>query len=299
MKCLCVFFLLLIPSFLFCQSLVNPNQIWTYYQVGEAPPGFPEPHLYNYTQAYGLGDTATLSGALYHNLLLAASYNQYMDSISWLWEATDTWLREDSLNRVYLKQDSSDEILLYDFNLEVNDTFYNAIHDCPMILEEKDSVMLLSGEMRERFIFQEHNQRSIIWIEGIGDIFTFYPECNISSVGDAQLLCVFDGDLVIYNFEGIILDPSLYVCYIIPVNAEEQFEFSWKIYPNPAKEKLYIELENQLIESELSILDITGRQLYKTLTMNQDRLELDIAQFQAGIYYIQMQDRVFRFVKIE
>lgn len=65
------------------------------------------------------------------------------------------------------------EIIAYDFNLEVGDTFIRADprrkSKCPMVLRSIDSVMLDNGEYRKRYNFKDscYGQYTY-WIEGIG-----------------------------------------------------------------------------------------------------------------------------------
>jgi len=93
------------------------------------------------------------------------------------------FLRQDS-NRVYMRIDSTDK-LIYDFNLNLNDTFTFVTNEFPVGI---DSFMLkvvgvdyvlINNTKRKRIIFDElaycrkYRQQlsNIVWIEGVGDYF--------------------------------------------------------------------------------------------------------------------------------
>lgn len=72
---------------------------------------------------------------------------------------------------------------------------------------------------------------------------------------------------------------------------------NFKLYPIPAKEKLYVEAENAIFDT-FEIYDLAGRKL-KTASCSTsvNRLELDVSNIAAGIYFIEIRGERLNFVK--
>ncbi len=68
---------------------------------------------------------------------------------------------------------------------------------------------------------------------------------------------------------------------------EANFE-TVKVYPNPVKDMLYLQLPSTFETSQMTIFDVTGKLiLQKTLTMSQENI--DIASFASGLYILNLQ----------
>ena len=69
-----------------------------------------------------------------------------------------------------------------------------------------------------------------------------------------------------------------------PGDGIEELTSSLLLYPNPVKDKLYIETEDEV--EEVVVYDIYGRlQDYKT-TRLQDNLVIDVSNFKSGVYFV-------------
>lgn len=61
-----------------------------------------------------------------------------------------------------------------------------------------------------------------------------------------------------------------------------------RIYPNPVTDKLYIETNNDNQDTNVSIVELSGKVLYsKTFTGNTSRIEIDFSNFRHGSYIVQ------------
>jgi hypothetical protein len=59
------------------------------------------------------------------------------------------------------------------------------------------------------------------------------------------------------------------------------------IYPNPVKDKLFIETGNKMSKTEVSILDLSGRMITtKIFTSETSRMEIDFSNFKNGSYIV-------------
>lgn len=70
------------------------------------------------------------------------------------------------------------------------------------------------------------------------------------------------------------------------VSVSELTEDEVSIYPNPANDKIYVEIPNNN-KSQLSIVDITGQELYSS-PINSKKSEIDLRSFAKGIYFVKI-----------
>ena len=102
----------------------------------------------------------------------------------------------------------------------------------------------------------------------------------------------------IYNYSGIKIDTlpvgfspevaSMYYYSITSLIEQNQKEISFKTYPNPVSDMLFIEMEPGNNPMKLKIVDITGKVVREAQSMEQ-KSYLDISELSAGIYVIQVQ----------
>jgi hypothetical protein len=79
------------------------------------------------------------------------------------------------------------------------------------------------------------------------------------------------------------------------VTANETFEYEseWKVYPNPAADKVYIDLKSDYINNfELELFNTNGQAVKKLkpeqLPGESNRLVLDVTGLENGIYYLRV-----------
>ncbi len=83
---------------------------------------------------------------------------------------------------------------------------------------------------------------------------------------------------------------------------ENSFASAINIFPNPATDKLTINLGGNNEKIEVTIADITGKIIYKTVGTNPDsyrdeKIEVNTSDFAAGIYVVQIQSAEFTAMK--
>lgn len=72
---------------------------------------------------------------------------------------------------------------------------------------------------------------------------------------------------------------------------------SLKIYPNPAKDVIYIDFLNFNKENiQLSIYDIFGKTIYQNNILNKNNISLNTSQFTKGIYFIKINSNSYHSV---
>jgi len=82
---------------------------------------------------------------------------------------------------------------------------------------------------------------------------------------------------------------------------EMENDLSIEVYPNPASDLLYVELDRGDHDIELKILDMAGKQIKSISTNNSELIEINIAELSSGIYLLVMSHAtnagVIKFIK--
>ncbi len=190
-------------------------------------------------------------------------------------------------NQVYvLPQDSTNEFLLYDFNLKVGDTFkpnnwgFGGTGNIELTVTSIDSIFTNDMLWRKYFnLYDNLTGRSTAWIEGIGDTdWPFlYPSYFGSVSGGFLFGCHEQNGRLIYPNE------STSTSCINSTHEQNDATFNLRMSPNPVYDFLYIDLE-PCNSCELIVIDGNGRKTIsnKFFTGNT----IDVSDFTSGLYTI-------------
>lgn len=185
------------------------------------------------------------------------------------------------------------EYILYDFNLEVGDTFYLGLSELYSTVYDIDSVQLNNGEWRRRILLTEVTSYICYlmeWVEGAGNLngHPFYN--NVISCLDH-----------FPNFSCYhVNQDTLYGDCTPTVSSNEVKEIQkLKLYPNPVHQELIIDNDLQLGKLRYSIYSNSGKKIIDnelmTNRINTDKLSL-------GVYFLQIYGDEFvyysKFIKI-
>jgi len=196
-----------------------------------------------------------------------------LDGTSYMNFGLNTFMREDTnLRKVYLYDAgfSDNECLLYDFSLEVGENLENCNFSVP--IEEKDTVALLNGELRNRFHYTTNGEE--FYVEGIGSRDGFRTLSDPIGPPNYDLMCVKKDGVEIYGAR---------CSEVVSLTEIQLNELLINIFPNPSQSYFSIdsEYEIELIE----ILDGSGR-LVKEFSKSAQTYEVsDLSQ---GIYLIRL-----------
>lgn len=200
------------------------------------------------------------------------------DSLSENWYLTSSYLRQDSAKRVFIVQFDGDEVLLYDFSLEINDTFL-AEGFCTMIVNDIDSVILNNGEVRKRLklsIMDFPDWGEEYWIDGIGSNYGLLSHFEFCATDYAE------GLLCFYSNSELLYPDSPFSCFITPTKEAEPGNL--KVYPNPVQDILFIE-KNESTFKEYIIYDITGKVILNGTIENINE-GINLSNIQRGFYVL-------------
>lgn len=279
-----LFFLLFSTSCLFSQNIVKEGYVWNYLD----PPGIGGP---NYsTISIMFSDTVEIDDFIYQKMWY--TYDSLDMNVSWA--DSYRYFREDGNGKVLEYNPNGEEIVWYDFNLELGDQF--TIPEIDLGGEniyyyevvEIDSIQILNGEFKKRYQFDTYEINFFFddtfnitnewyidqWIEDIGSNYHVF-KYNYAQVIDGnppRFLCYSDESLLLYS------NPEYEGCYLSEVSSVKPKSFV--IYPNPANNILSI--ESDFLISEVNIYDSKGK-----LVLSKKEKNIIIEGLSSGFYTVQ------------
>ncbi|MDL2239654.1 cadherin-like beta sandwich domain-containing protein, partial [Bacteroidales bacterium OttesenSCG-928-L14] len=99
-----------------------------------------------------------------------------------------------------------------------------------------------------------------------------------------------------YTFTNITSDHTIEVQFAPTVGIDDIKEIEVKIYPNPAAEYVVIESEKEI--NKVTIYNSTGKKVYETKNVGMNKLRLEINSYNRGIYYIDIDGRIEKMMKM-
>lgn len=261
----------MVETIIFSQTLVQDNKIWNVVNciaLGGC-----------YTESFTVNEDTIIDQINYKKLLRTT------DTTLTNWNYYGA-LREVD-NKVFLYYpNSSAEILLYDFNLSVGDTFSSFYYDCPieLVLQDIDTITLLNGEQREKYIFHNNEQ----WIKGIGSLNGLIYVGVYWCIADLyyELSCCFE------NGEQIFQSDNYESCFVISVGInEKKNHVKHKVYPNPFSNSTILRFD--YLESQNYVLHIINQhgQIIQTINnVTSGEIEINKGRMNKGVYYYRLEN---------
>lgn len=267
MKSLSLFILLISGISLVGQTCIplDSGTVWHNRHVQlQIPPG----NTVNNDQIFSLSNLdTTINGVTYRRLYDNLLGTRYYGG-----------LRADSLKAWILPRDSANEILAYDFSLEVGDTVRNlyaapftGIQHLYQIVTRKDSV-IINGTWRTRI---ELDSFYYEWIYGIGSTTGMFWNAPRATIDNGYgLLCMSIRDTALYPQ----YDPQ--GCnFGIDISEGDMSEL--RFYPNPASDEIVIEGNRNI--DRVQIFSMQGRSILEQAT---DEGMFSVADIPPGTYFI-------------
>jgi len=182
--------------------------------------------------------------------------------------------------------DTSSEILLYDFNVNIGDRLncdgeLMANFYC-LIVESIDTISI-GNTLRKRISFESSITK---WIEGIGSVqgLLFAGE-PIATKGQPT------GDLICFklNDEILFFNESYDEC--MPVGVTENVLLNNAlIYPNPTNDEINIEIPENFISQRISLFDVYGR-MVRSESISRKKYVVNLNNLPTGIYVVRIQGK--------
>ncbi|NBW71859.1 MAG: T9SS C-terminal target domain-containing protein [Flavobacteriia bacterium] len=193
--------------------------------------------------------------------------------------------RNDSTNKLvyYIPEFTSNETVLYDFNLSIGDTVppsplnYNG--NFINIVTDIDTVFL-GGVYRKRFKLDSCFLEQLYYIEGIGSTYGLLSPTMCPFEAFYNLQCFTNNSLPVYP-------NSTTSCSSVTANLESLETNQFSISPNPTSGALFI--TTNLLAYDISIFNSIG-QLIQKKSIHSNSTFLDISNLPAGALLIQFSD---------
>ncbi len=248
------------------QKLVQEGNQWNVYY----PPTF-EPSFH--TSLIGIMNDTIIDSIVYNKLGIKQSINNEEFVFN------NSYMREDSTKKVYLKNGNQEEFVLYDFSLDTGDTISFDSY-CSLVVTEIDSIALNNGEKRKRMKLDGINTpyESTFWIEGIGSVLGV----------DSHIInfCAFDAPAVLlcfYSDDELLYPESPPSCYLTDVN-ELIVDPNITIYPNPFDDQITF-TDTERIFDNYYIYDTQGKLVLEG-NVESDLTEIHTKKLKGGVYYL-------------
>ncbi len=214
-------------------------------------------------------------------------------------------LREYNKKIFIVPKDSLNEYLLYDFNINLNDTiehvsytglavenseiYIDKYNNYKSVVIQIDSIQI-DNDYRKRF-----KMKSLIntftydeyWIEGIGSTYGL-PFTGFRLIPDYpiyNLLCFHKDNNLIYQSSN---NQNCFEKLFLNVNENLNTNFDLKIFPNPFSEFFEIINENNMSEYQILLFSNEGKIIWKSTFNNEKRLVFNNINLQSGIYYLKL-----------
>jgi len=156
------------------------------------------------------------------------------------------------------------------------------------IFQNVDSVIEAYEE--NNFIMEGCFNNYTLTSSPVGDTLTFRIENNFSPYSSSSYWQYF----VDTNCVATLIKKSVGVC---PAVGIKEINNDVRIYPNPVKNYLFIDLENSSNIS-YSIFNVLGEKvLDKTYNSLQNIFQINVSNLEKGIYFIQLNNSIAKFVK--
>lgn len=191
-------------------------------------------------------------------------------------------LREDiNEQKVYLLN-GDEEVLLYDFSLEINDqATVHGLGDLHTITVTDVTTTIVDGTARKKIKFSNDGPGGE-WIEGIGSLFGV-SDAALSWVSDYSpaVTCFYKGNALAWDNPDVNgVDCSL------TLGIEDPEDFALNIFPNPAQDLITIVLpaEFESAGSTINVYDPAGNLVLSNTGRNR---QINIESLAQGTYLIE------------
>ena len=238
------------------------------------------------------GDT-TINSILYKKIYISSVLYGFPSPHMTIINELNEFAREDTLGKKIFSRYPSDttETLIFDFNLNVGDTFTNCGQSFPQnkaIVDSLSTIVIADGSVRKIIHFSPINfyvgAGSLYFIEGIGSTQGFLSPFQDDFESNESLNCVKLNDTTLYSggqgYWGLGSCIFNLTTAVKEINTDYSF---FKIYPNPNNgEQVSIVGDNI---KTIDILNLQG-QLIKTIEASTNEVLINLENQAKGIYFV-------------
>jgi hypothetical protein len=202
-------------------------------------------------------------------------------------------IRENENKQVFVASyHNQQEFLLYDFSLTEGDSILaesNGEYDLYFNVTDVDTIDY-NGVERRKITLQFYNYAWVTWIEGIGNIEGLLMDWRsytmaMDPMPNVRLRCYEYNEECLYS--DFSFNESIYDCYTPLYTGLEENETQNNIllYPNPAKEMLYINTSIPI--KQMTICNLLGQEIQKYNNLEKTS-SIDISGLKEGVYFVKI-----------
>ena len=271
------------------------DAIWNYLVTGSMVPP------YEWLVIDSLGQEITIDNKQYIEVYKAAHGNSYVIGA----------IREDTIQKKVYFHNFMNEIILYDFTIEVGDTIHYTTNlyytlDYYKVVEAIDST-LINGQYRKTwFLTNSYLIMPDIWIEGIGSVYRYgllYPN-DPDIVLDASTPyfgCFKDGTITYLDSNNCCSGECPCSIWLVNTSELDTKADDISIFPNPAQNKLTLDFGSDNPPYDYCDLYTFNALLIQKFEIKSRKIEINISSLDDGIYFIKLTGQnnstVKRFIK--
>ncbi len=271
------------------KSLLDTTKQWNTF-VGYGFPGV------SYTMVNRIGEDTIVNNLTYKKVYTSEYWWDDTSLSNW---TCNNLIREDS-NIVYLysvgQDNVFDEVVIYNFNLSVGDSFsapivskgrfYGSYLSSNLIVDSIDYIEIDNTELK-RIVF---NIPTYEWIEGIGSKQGFLESNNPNQDPTTYLLCAYQ------NQENIFHHPFAENCLISLDIDEIHKRKDIIIYPTLFDNE--VNIKSEVMDYSVGLYDIYGRSIFYKKTQKEN-LQINTSDLSKGIYLILIKDKTNNPIKVQ
>ena len=201
-------------------------------------------------------------------------------------------IRENENKQVFVAYHNRPEFMLYDFSLTEGDSILaesNGEYELYFNVTDVDTIDY-NGVERRKITLQFYNYAWVTWIEGIGNIEGLLMDWRsyimaMDPMPNVRLRCYEHNEECLYS--DFSFNESIYDCYTPLYTGLEENETQNNIllYPNPAKERLYINTSIPI--KQMTICNLLGQEIQKYNNL-ETTSSIDISGLNEGVYFVKI-----------
>lgn len=206
-------------------------------------------------------------------------------------------IREDTIQRKIYFHNYTNEIVLYDFTLDVGDTIYYSTNlfyqlDYYKVVNSIDSVNV-SGQFRKRWhLTNSYFNFPDTWIEGIGSVYRYgllYPnDPDIVMDGSNPYFGCFSHDAITYIEESNCYGTCPCTDWLVEISEIDKNSEGVNLFPNPTGNIVTIETQEDYKMYSYVELYTYNAQLLKKIKIVSKKTEINLDELNKGIYFIKL-----------
>ncbi|PLX08839.1 MAG: hypothetical protein C0596_05965 [Marinilabiliales bacterium] len=281
MKKTTIFIIALLSTFLsFSQEyhkFPTSNAIWNYKIVGSLS------YPYEWPVTVDLGGEITIGSYDY----VEVYRNSYIVGA----------IREDTLQKKVYFHNFTNEIVLYDFSLEVDDTIYYSTNlnynlDYYKVVNSISTIEV-SGQLRKVwYLTNSYMDMPDIWIEGIGSVYRYgllYPnDPDIVMDASTPIFGCFSHDTITYIVTDVCASGCPCNDWLVENEENVNKDEIINIFPNPVKNCLKLTINDEIFSYKTLQLFSSNAKLISEIEIVSDQFEIDMGSMADGVYYIKL-----------